>query len=278
MTTAADLASWDDLPVFVKLPIGTATTGVTRVADRAAMRALATALDAGGAFAGAGVVVQAPVAGDLAMVQAVFASGSLVALHANRRVREGANGGASHKRSLDVAPVRGPLETLGGALGWHGALSVDVILADEGPVLIDCNPRLVEPQNAWWSGVDLVGTLLEVALGGTPSPQPAPAVGIATHQLLLAALGAGQHAGTRRAVLAELADAARHRGDYAESVEELTPVRGDLRAAVPLVAAVAAMLVRPTWWSAFASGAVSSYALTPAGWDEIVTGRSGRPG
>lgn len=276
VTTAADLAGWDGFPVFVKVPIGTATTGVTRVGGRAAMVALAATLDAEGTFAGSGVVVQSPVAGDLAMVQAVFAHGSLVALHANLRVREGANGGASHKRSIDVGPVRALVETLGGALGWHGALSVDVIIGDDGPRCIDVNPRLVEPQNAWFSGVDLVGALLEVAVGGTPVPRPSPVAGVGTHQLLLSVLGAAQHVGTRRAVLTELTQCRRHGGAYADSVEELTPIGGDLRTMVPVAAAAAATLVRPAWWSAFASGAVSSYALTPAGWDEILAGPPGR--
>jgi hypothetical protein len=34
------------------------------------------------------------------MVQSVFDQGELVAFHTNARVREGASGGASHKRSL----------------------------------------------------------------------------------------------------------------------------------------------------------------------------------
>jgi hypothetical protein len=98
-------------------------------------------------------VVQEPAAGPLVMAQSVFARGELVAAHANLRVREGARGGASHKRSLPgPADVVRHLEALGRALQWHGGLSADAILTDGGPVFIDVNPRLVEPGNAWRRG------------------------------------------------------------------------------------------------------------------------------
>ncbi len=272
VTTASALSSWGDLPAFVKTPIGTATTGVHRVADAAELHALASRLDAAGAFGDGGVVVQAPADGRLAMVQAVFADGTPVATHANLRVREGVGGGASHKRSVDLPEVREYVGALGHRLGWHGALSADVILTRGGPRFIDVNPRLVEPGNARRAGVDLVGPLLELATGGTPAVQVASSDGVGTHQLILAVLGAAQRAGTRRAVLAEIGGALRHRGAYRDSTEELTPIRGDVRASVPVVVASVATLVRPALWSAFASGAVSNYALTPAGWREILRG------
>jgi hypothetical protein len=272
ITTASELAAWQVLPVFIKTPIGTATTGVQHVTDPAESRALASRLEAEGVFSNGGVLVQSPVDGPLAMIQAVFNDGNLVASHANLRVREGASGGASHKLSIDLPVIREHLAVLGGGLGWHGALSADAILTDGGPLYIDINPRLVEPGNAWRAGVDLVGAMLDVAFGRAPSVQVSGRAGMATHQLLLAVLGAAQHVGTRRAVLAEINAAWRHRGSYENSTEELTPLHHDLRTAVPVVAATLATLVRPTLWSAFSSGAVTNYALTPAGWQDILSG------
>ena len=124
--------------------------------------------------------------GPLAMVQAVFARGELVAFHACQRVREGAAGGSSHKLGLDLPEAREHMAGLGAALGWHGALSADVIIGPDGPRFIDINPRLVEPVNALASGVDLAGALVEVARSGSIQPQPAAAPGARTHQLLLA--------------------------------------------------------------------------------------------
>jgi hypothetical protein len=279
--SADDLRAWPSLPVFVKIPIGTATTGVRRVDSAAALRSCAAEFEAagvfgggvfrGGAFAGGGVIAQEPAAGPLVMVQSVFARGEMVAAHANLRVREGTRGGASHKRSLDEpAVVVRHLESLGRSLRWHGGLSADAILTDAGPVFIDINPRLVEPGNAWRSGVDLVSALLDVARGGVPEPQPPGRPGVATHQLLLAVLGAGAAGRGRRGLAAEIGAALAHTGSYRGSAEELTPVRGDPRAVLPVLAATGAMLVRPALWRRLASGSVADYALTPAGWDSLL--------
>ena len=270
LRTAEELRQWGTFPVFIKTPIGTATAAVRRVDSAAALRTAAGEL-ADAVFAGGGVIAQLPADGPLAMVQAVFAHGELVAAHANLRVREGARGGASHKRSLaDPAAVVSHLDALGRSLGWHGGLSADAILTGDGPVFIDVNPRLVEPGNAWRSGVDLVGPLLEIACGGTPKEQPPGRPGVATHQLLLAALGAGADGRGRRGLAAELLAALARTGQYRGSAEELTPVRGDPLAAVPLALAAAAMLIRPGLWSWLAGGSVAGYALTPAGWDSLL--------
>ena len=77
--------------------------------------------------------------------------------------------------------------------------------------------------------------MLEIACGNHPTAQPASTPDVHTHQLLLAVLGAAQHDGRRRAVARELLAAARHRGDYTGSVEELTPIHHDWRVCHPAV-------------------------------------------
>jgi biotin carboxylase len=89
----AGQAGW---PLFVKMPIGTASAGVRRAGSPDELRQVAADYERLGEFGPEGVLVQQPVAGPLAMVQAVFAHGELVAFHACQRVREGASGGASH--------------------------------------------------------------------------------------------------------------------------------------------------------------------------------------
>lgn len=275
VATADELAVGDRLPVFVKMPIGTATSGVRRVSDSVELTALASDWEAAGVFRDGGVLVQSPLAGPLVMVQTVFSDGQLVASHANLRVREGASGGASHKQSIDLPKAREHLGLLGRRLGWHGALSADAILTDAGPVYIDINPRLVEPANAWRAGVDLVAALLDVARDeSTPVQQPGRA-GVATHQLLLAVLGMAQHERRRGAVLTELVAAFRRRASYHDSVEELTPLRHDFRSAIPVASAAIATLAYPAAWRWFSSGAVTNYALTPAGWRDILNHRNG---
>jgi hypothetical protein len=265
-----ELSGWDEFPVFIKTPIGTATSGVRRVGDRNALAALihdwstTDALDVG-----SGALAQTPAEGPLAMLQAVFDRGRLIAFHANLRTREGARGGASHKRSIIEPDARTVLETLGRALHWHGALSADAILTIAGPVIIDVNPRLVEPGNAGRAGVDLVGAMIDAALERGPSVQPNGRPNVKTHQLLLAILGAAQQHRGRRGIIDELLGAARRSGEYADSSEELTPVAHDWRAALPCIAAAAATLMKPTAWEWFSSGSVANYAISPEGWRTI---------
>jgi hypothetical protein len=269
VSAAATLRSF---PVYVKTPIGTAATGVRRIGSAAALRSAADELEGAAAFASGGVIAQEPAQGPLAMAQSVFVRGEMVAAHANLRVREGAGGGASHKRSLDEpAAVVRHLESLGRSLRWHGGLSADVILTDAGPVVIDVNPRLVEPGNAWRSGVDLTGALLDIACGGAPDAQPPGGAGVATHQLLVAMVGVGADGRGRRGLMAEMLSALAHSGQYRGSAEELTPVRGDPATALPVLVEALAMLIRPALWRWFASGTVAGYALTPAGWDQLLS-------
>ena len=253
---------WTRFPAYVKQPIGTASGGVRRIEDPTGLRI------AGGDDA---VLVQAAVEGPLVMCQSVFDSGTLVAFHANLRVAEGANGGASHKRGIDLPAARKSLEHLGSALDWNGALSADMIVGPDGPLVIDVNPRLVEPVNAARSGTDLVGVLMSIATGGHPAPVPVRGFrpGVASHQLVLAVLGAAAHGTGRRGVVAQLWQALRNEGLYADSREELTPVSGDPLSAVPLLRAVVATLFRPSSGTDLASGSVANYALSPAGWEQI---------
>jgi ATP-grasp domain-containing protein len=263
--SAEALAAVEDLPVFVKAPVGTASSSVVRVETRSELEAAARAV-------GGAAVVQWPAAGPLVMVQAVFREGELLAWHANLRVREGLSGGASHKLSAQPAGVEGHLERLGGALGWHGALSLDAILEGGQPLYIDVNPRLVEPGNAFFAGLDLPDLMLRVSLGSAERP-PASLEGVRTHQFVLAVLGAAAGGG-RRGVAREIASALGRRSLYRNSHEELTPVRGDPLAAAALVGLSGALLIHPGLSATLSSGAVSAYALTPEAWEAIRAGRN----
>jgi hypothetical protein len=273
----AAIGAFDGFPAFVKTPIGTASGGVELVADRADLERLLATWQLDDALALGGVVAQAPADGPLAMIQSVFDGGRLVAFHANTRTREGARGGASHKRSVALPAAREAVEVLGASLGWHGALSADVIVTADEPQVIDVNPRLVEPANAWAAGVDLVGAMVELGCGGHPAPQDPAREAVSTHQLLLAIGGAAQQGRGRRGVAGELVAAATRRGSYRHSSEELSPAvrQRDPAAAVPLLLAATMTLVRPSSWTWFSSGSVANYALSPSGWRTILARRSG---
>jgi hypothetical protein len=266
-----ELLAIDELPVYVKAPVGTASNAVIRVTSPERLRDVASLMDRMGVFADGGALVQQPAEGPLVMLQAVFAAGDLVAAHANLRVREGANGGASHKRSIELGVMRDHLSRLGGALHWHGGLSLDAIIDNGAPRYIDVNPRLVEPGNAWRSGTDLVGAMLRASMGERPATFRPGRPGVRTHQALLALVGAAGSSG-RKGLLAELAAVAARRGDYASSHEELTPLRRDPVAAASLAVITGALLVRPALARMLTAGTVAGYALTPEAWRDIRRG------
>ncbi len=198
----ADLDDWDSFPAFSKPPVGTATSGIRQIRRRSDLSLEQDPF-----------LLQELVEGPLVMAQSVFDRGRLVASAANLRLREGVSGGASHKRSVDLPLVREHLAHLGAHLRWHGALSADVILGADGPSFIDINPRLVEPGNARRAGVNLVDALLDVALDRNPAAQPVGQVDVATHQLLLAVLGAARSRQARRGSTSRAARGCRPPGE-----------------------------------------------------------------
>src|SRR5689334_13738088 len=175
-------------PAVVKTSVGTASQGVWFVRNESELASALHAIDSRGAFGE--VLVQDMIAGTTEKAQSVFCRGRLVGFHAFRAVVPGVSGGEAIKQSVRRPVVRGHLEKLGAALDWHGGLSVDIIMPDDGsaPLLIDCNPRLVEPFNAWVSGTDLVTQLLRVSLGETPAPLSESRDGVVTHLAMQALL------------------------------------------------------------------------------------------
>jgi predicted ATP-grasp superfamily ATP-dependent carboligase len=263
-------------PVFVKLPIGTASTGVYRVEDAAALRRLGPELVRRDAFDHGGVLVQQLLPGPLAMIVSVFDQGQLVGWHACERVREGLNGGAISKRSITLPQIADHLERLGGHLQWHGALALDAILYQGEPHYIDVNPRLVEPANAQRAGADLLRALLDVSAGNHPAPTAPGRPGVVTHQLVLAVLNAATMG--RRHVLPELAAAILHTGRYRGSAEELTPLYHDPISAVPVIRIAATVLAHPERATAMATGTVRKYSLSPGQWERICESPLPNPG
>jgi hypothetical protein len=159
--------------------------------------------------------------------------------------------------------LRGHVEKVGQALDWHGALSVDYIMPhdDATPLLIDCNPRLVEPMNAYCSGSDLVGLLLRLSLGETPAALPPSREGVLTHLAMQALLGTASRGATRRDIVRECAHLAAASGAYAGSREELTPVGLDRFSAVPLAITVGLLLASPTSAIKLARGGFGAHLL-----------------
>jgi predicted ATP-grasp superfamily ATP-dependent carboligase len=262
--SADEFATDRRYPFFVKAAFGTASAGVWRIGDARARDALLVQLQAHNAFA-EGLLVQAAVTGSLERTQAVFDHGRLVASHIYRQVVEGPGGGDVLKISVVACEVRDTVERIGQALNWHGALSFDYIRDDATgtPHFIDANPRLVEPMNAWLSGVDLPGALLRISLGETPPTQPEGREGVLTRLGLMGLLDAARQRNRRLDILREVGLLALSSGRYRGSREELVPLLTDPWCAIPLGVVVARLLRTPQAATRFSQTTVAAYSLTP---------------
>jgi hypothetical protein len=213
-----------------------------------------------------GLLVQAAVAGPLERTQAVFDHGRLVACHIYRQVVEGPGGGDVLKISVHRAEVRDIVERIGAALAWHGALSFDYIQdgATGTPRFFDANPRLVEPMNAWLSGVDLPGALLQVSLGKSPPTQADGREGVLTRLGLMGLLDAARQRGQRADVIREIGLLVTRSGRYRGTIEELVPLRTDPCCALPLAIVITRLLRAPGAAARFSATTIAAYSLSPA--------------
>lgn len=268
--SAAEFAADRPYPFFVKAAFGTASASVWQVRGERQRDSVRRRLEQHDAFAG-GLLVQAAVTGTLERAQAVFDRGRLVASHIYRQVVEGPGGGDVLKVSVVSMQVRETVERIGHALEWHGALSFDYIRdhATRTPHFIDANPRLVEPMNAWLSGVDLPGALLKISLGETPPAQADGREGVLTRLGLMGLLDAARQRRRRLDILREIALLASSSGRYRGSREELVPLITDPWCAIPLSVVVAGLLRAPEAAALFSQSTVAAYSLTPAAIDRL---------
>jgi predicted ATP-grasp superfamily ATP-dependent carboligase len=267
--SARDFARERLCPFFVKLSFGTASAGVWRIDDATQRDTLSRELEQRGAF-GNGVVVQAAANGKLERTQAVFERGRLVAFHAYRQIVAGPGGGDVLKSSVRRPEVRSHVESIGAALDWHGALSFDYIMdaGSDTPLFFDANPRLVEPMNAWFSGVDLAGALLRVSLGESAKAQPDGRPDVVTRLGLMGLMDAAQR-GRRRDVVRELALLACGAGRYRGSIEELVPVLRDPFCVVPLAVVLTKLIVSPAAALDLSRHTIETYSLTAAAIERV---------
>ena len=262
VTSAQMLRDAVRFPAVVKTSVGTASRGIWFVRDAGDLDIALRDLEASGAFDDA-VLVQDLIAGTTEKAQSVFCRGRMIGFHAYRQIAAGVGGGEAIKQSVSRPVVRAHVEKIGRQLDWHGALSVDYIVPDNdaSPLLIDCNPRLVEPMNAHRSGVDLVGLLLLISLGEMPAALPEGQQGVLTHLAMQALLGCASRDGTRRDIVRECRRLFAASGPYAGSSEELTPVELDWMSAVPLWMTAAFLLATPKSAVKLARGGFGAHLL-----------------
>jgi hypothetical protein len=252
-----------DFPCYAKTAFGNASAGVWRLENAAEAAALSQDLARLGAFAH-GVLIQLAAAGALERTQTVFDRGRLVACHSYRQIEAGPGGGDVVKRSIVRHDIRAFAARIGAALAWHGALSFDTIAdaATNTPLFIDANPRLVEPMNAWLSGVDLAGAMISLSLGETPPEQPPGREGVVSCLGLMGLMDAAQRRGRRMDVVREAFALITGTGRYRGAAEELVPIVQDWQCAMPLAAVMATLLSSPKDGANLSRRTVEAYSLS----------------
>jgi hypothetical protein len=253
-------------PFYLKADYATASTAVWKIRSAEELKLKSAELGSKALMNGDHeFVVQAAAEGALERVQAVFDTGRLVGIHGYRQTAEGLSGGDIAKLSVNRSNVRDYVVQLGDALRWHGALSLDYILPlqNQVPLFIDANPRLVEPMNATFGGVNLADLLVRVSTGEPVTTAGFSGKEVRTHMLLMALLSKAAARTRRLDIIFELMRAIARRGFYTDSQEELLPLRIDFESLFPLAYVIARLLLDPMAATALSLGSITSYSLTP---------------
>jgi hypothetical protein len=246
-------------PYWLKAAFSTAGQGVREVVDA---RSRDAALDA---LSGEHpMIAQQPAAGQYGQVQGLFDRGRLIAAHTSVQRAVGMGGSAAARLSVDHSRPREHIAALGEALKWHGGLTLDYLHEDGSPLYIECNPRTVEPGNAAASGVNIPELQVRITLGQElPSEPRFGLAGIRTHGAIALLMGSASRGESRRTLLGEMRDAIVHRGLYANSAEQLTPLMRDPPSVAPAVFVAARLLLSTRGAAAIAEQAVASYSIGP---------------
>lgn len=265
----AEIEAQRTFPYYLKTAYSTAGQGVWHIDTPTAQAEVIAALDTRGLLDGTTEIVLQDVApGVLCQAVSIFARGRLIALHCTRQRAVGVGGSQSARIGVDHPIVRAHLETLGRYLDWHGPLTLDYCydLTQEQPAYIEANPRLIEPMNGVFSGVNLAEIVVRLSLGELSGETAVMHghVGTCSHSVLATLLGLGYRGASRRDLLSEAVRAIARRGVYRGSHEDLTPVRNDFPSIIPLSVITARLIARPRDAGAIASKAVTDYSLTPA--------------
>jgi hypothetical protein len=248
-------------PHWVKASHGTAGRSVRRVANPAEEAAAIREMSSPGDV----LMGQAPAPGQYGQVQGLFENGRLIAVHTSVQRAVGAGGSAAARLSVDHPEARTYAARIGEHLGWHGSLTFDYLHQDGHPLFIECNPRMVEPGNAAYAGVDFPALTIGLATGRQLPAEPLVArPGVLTRSAMALALGAAENTGSRRAIMRAVTSCALSRGELGAAAEVLTPVRRDPPSVLPVGIIAAKLLIRPHNVGALARGAVEDYALSPA--------------
>ncbi len=268
---AKEAQSIDTYPCYLKADFGTAGQGVWHLENAHQRDAFLEAHEAdNGRF-----ILQEQVEGALCQVQAVFDHGRLLGVHCTSTRGISVGGGHAARTSVNHPDVIAHVRRLGEALSWHGPIALDYIYGQSHrhPYYLEANPRLVEPLNAFYSGVNFPDLTIQAALGEaklyaqTKIGQP----GVRTHSTMAIALGSANSQGSRTKVARLLWQSLIHQEIFANSREDLTPFSQDIRSIIPFLVVTGQLLLDPRRAGQISDHSIGSYSLQAATVQKIET-------
>lgn len=241
-------------PYWLKADYGTAGRSVYKITSETDLKSLVKVLS----IDNERWMAQQDIAGQYGQVQAVFSHGKLLAMHSSIKIGSGAGGSAAARLSIESVATREHIEKIGQHLKWHGGLTLDFISHNHQPYYIECNPRMVEPANAYKAGVNFPKILIDLAQGkesksGISLGKP----GVKTHSLLALVIGTAERTQSRRKIWQTI----REWLFKSDSAEVLTPIRKDLPSVIPLVVIAIRLLLNPKSVKKLVAHTVDHYSV-----------------
>ncbi len=254
-----------EFPFYLKTNFGTAGQGVWRIEDATQRdQVIAKMLSEDGATEKQ-LLIQKPADGRLCQVQAIFNRGQLWASHCTQTRGASIGGGHAARMSVHHPVVFRHVGVLGHELGWHGPISLDYIYDESAaqPYYLEANPRLVEPMNAYLSGIDFPELVIRAALGtGRPMEQPLLGKpGVRSHSLMANQLGLASDGASRRDLIRTIIQAIKNQGIFEDSQEDLMPFALDPASTVPFLVVLAQLLINPRRANMLGKKTIDSYSL-----------------
>lgn len=243
-------------PLWVKINYSTAGTGVEKVASHHEFDKLIHKYEK----LGEKILLQENIVGNYGQVEAVFNHGCMVGVHTSMQTFSGVGGSAAARISINCKETSRYIERIGKHLEWTGCLTLDFIYSVNGPVFIECNPRLVEPGNGAAAGVDFPQLMIDIASGKQFDRVITGRVGIKTHNMIAVILGSAQ-TGKRREVFKNFIKCIFHIGTFKDSIETMTPIKNDYFCIVAISAVLLKLLINPNSVNEFVNDALKNYVV-----------------
>ncbi|MBP2620969.1 ATP-grasp domain-containing protein [Streptococcus panodentis] len=246
-----------DYPYWLKADYGTAGRSVYQISNQDDLLQAAELLSANDER----WMVQQDIAGDYGQVQAVFDHGRLLAVHTSLKAGAGAGGSAAARLSIASEETREHAEKLGRFLKWHGSLTLDFIRREGQFYYIECNPRMVEPANAYKAGVHFPKIMIDLATHSYAEPEVRLGqAGIQTHSLMALIIGTAERTKSRIKILQTI----RQWLWKSDSQEVLMPVWQDFPSFIPLATVTLRLLINPKSVKHLVDQTVKHYSVEPA--------------